>query len=184
VLEHLADGLSEPLAVLRAMQERPCYAKLRPGLDLSFIAQQMRLVTVDTTALARAIFKARASRTALEVLETGDAKDKIQVLRGIQVLGDVVEVKGETVTRHVVELHEGPPPKRGDVMADETTHAPRGAQRAERYPPGTFACGKCSGVVVYHAQVDKWRCRGCGIEHPGDYKPPVWHAPKVEEEAS
>ncbi len=60
-------------------------------------------------------------------------------------------------------------------MADEAAHAPRVAQRAERYPPGTFACEQCSGVVVYHAMVDKWRCRGCGVEHPGDYKPPVWH---------
>ena len=78
-----------------------------------FIAQQMRLLTVDTTVLARQIAKARSSRVMLEVLETGDTKDKIQVLRGIQVLGDVVEHKGEVVTRHVVELHEGPPPGKG-----------------------------------------------------------------------
>lgn len=112
VSEHMADGLSDPLHVLAAMEARGVY---RTTMTPAFIAQQMRLVTTDTTALARAIFKARASRTALEVLETGDAKDKIQVLRGIQVLGDVVEVKGETVTRHVVELHEGPPPKREDA---------------------------------------------------------------------
>ncbi len=60
-------------------------------------------------------------------------------------------------------------------MGDETTNAPRGAQRGEQYPPGSFACEQCAGVVVYHAQVDKWRCRGCSVEHPGDYKPPVWH---------
>ena len=110
VLEHLADGLSEPLTVLQAMQARPCYERVE--LSLAFIAQQMRLLTKDTSSLARSLAKALASRLLLEVLETGDAKDKIQVLRGIQVLGDVVEVKGETVTRHVVELHEGPPPKR------------------------------------------------------------------------
>jgi hypothetical protein len=109
VLEHLADGLSEPFDVLVAMQSRPCYAKT--SLELAFIAQQMRLLTKDTTALARAIAKARAARTMLEVLETGDNKDKVQVLRGIQVLGDVVEHKGEVTTRHVVELHEGPPPR-------------------------------------------------------------------------
>lgn len=111
VIEHLQDGLTEPLEILEAMQARPCYAKA--VLELSFIAQQMRLLTKDTTTLARQIAKARASRTMLDVLETGDTKDKIAVLKGIQVLGEVVEHKGETITRHVVELHEGPPPKEG-----------------------------------------------------------------------
>ncbi len=101
------------MAVLQAMQARPCYAMT--SLTLSFIAQQIRLLTVDTTQMARQLGKARASRTMLEVLEHGDTKDKIQVMRGLQVLGDVVEVKGETVTRHVVELHEGPPPKREET---------------------------------------------------------------------
>ena len=109
ILEHLADGLSEPFEVLVAMQARPCYAKQQ--LELSFIAQQMRLLTRDTTQLARQLAKARAARTMLEVLETGDNKDKVQVLRGIQVLGDVVEHKGEVTTRFVVETHEGPPPR-------------------------------------------------------------------------
>lgn len=109
VLEHLADGLAEPLDVLKAMKARPCY--LRTDLTLAFIAQQMRLLTKDTTTLARQIAKARASRTMLEVLEHGDTKDKIQVMRGIQVLGDVVEHKGEVTTRFVVETHEGAPPK-------------------------------------------------------------------------
>jgi hypothetical protein len=72
----------------------------------------MRLLTKDTTALARQIAKARSSRTMLEVLERGDTKDKIAVLKGIQVLGEVVEHKGELITKHVVELHEGPPPRR------------------------------------------------------------------------
>ena len=109
VLEHLADGLNEPFEVLVAMQARPCYAKQQ--LELAFIAQQMRLLTKDTTALARQLAKSRAARTMLEVLETGDTKDKIQVMRGIQVLGDVVEHKGEVTTRFVVETHEGPPPR-------------------------------------------------------------------------
>ncbi len=109
ITEHLADGLSTPLEVLTAMQSRPAYAK--QVFTLAFIAQQMRLLTKDTTALARGIAKARAARTMLEVLETGDAKDKIQVMRGIQVLGDVVEHKGEVTTRFVVETHEGPPPR-------------------------------------------------------------------------
>lgn len=108
VVEHLADGLAEPLEVLKAMEARSCY---RGTLTLAFIAQQMRLLTKDTTTLARQIAKARASRTMLEVLETGDSKDKLAVLKGIQVLGDVVEHKGEVTTRFVVETHEGAPPK-------------------------------------------------------------------------
>lgn len=109
VVEHLADGIVEPLEMLKAMQARPCYARVT--FELGHIAQQMRLLTKDTTALARSLAKARAARTMLDVLETGDSKDKLAVLKGIQVLGEVVEVKGETVTRHVVELHEGPPPR-------------------------------------------------------------------------
>ncbi len=110
VTEHLTDGLVTPLDVLTAMQARPCYK--RADLTLAFIAQQMRLLTKDTSTLARQIAKARSSRTMLEVLKTGDTKDKIAVLKGIQVLGDVIEHKVDAVTRHVVELHEGPPPER------------------------------------------------------------------------
>lgn len=109
VTEHLADGLSTPLEVLTALMARPCYAKA--DLTLAFIAQQMRLLTKDTTQLARQIAKARSSRMMLEVIETGDAKDKIAVLKGIQVLGDVVEHRGEVTTKFVVETHEGAPPK-------------------------------------------------------------------------
>ena len=112
VTEHLADGLTEPIDVLAAMQARPCYQQ--HALTLTFIAQQMRLLTKDTTALARQIAKARASRVMLDVLETGDTKDKLAVLKGIQVLGDVIEHKVDAVTRHVVELHEGPAPKGGE----------------------------------------------------------------------
>lgn len=111
VTEHISDGLSAPLEVLTAMEARGCYA--RAGLTLAFIAQQMRLLTKDTTALARQIAKARASRTMLEVLETGDTKDKIAVLKGVQVLGEVVEHKVDQTTRFIVETHEGPPPKEG-----------------------------------------------------------------------
>jgi hypothetical protein len=111
VTEHLADGLSEPLDVLKAMQDRGIY---RQSLTLDFIARQMRLLTKDTTALARAIAKARASRTMLEVLETGDTKDKLAVLKGIQVLGDVVTHAGEVTTRSVIELYDAPPPVKAD----------------------------------------------------------------------
>lgn len=109
ILEHIADGASEPLEVLKLMQARPCYRSVR--LELAFVAQQMRLLTKDTTTLARQLAKARSARTMLEVLETGDTKDKLAILKGIQVLGEVVEHKGELITKHVVELHDGPPPK-------------------------------------------------------------------------
>lgn len=112
VLEHLADGLAEPLDVLKAMQARPI--KAYGSLSLAFVAQQMRLLTKDTTTLARQIAKARASRAMLDVLETGDTKDKIAVLKGIQVLGDVVQHTGEVTTRFVVETHGGAPPPRED----------------------------------------------------------------------
>ena len=79
ITEHLADGLSEPLDVLRAMQARPCYA--RTALELDFITRQLRLLTKDTTALARQIVQARSARTMLEVLSDGEPKDKIAVLK-------------------------------------------------------------------------------------------------------
>jgi hypothetical protein len=109
VLEHIADGLSDPMDVLKAMEARGVYS----DLTLACVAQQMRLLTKDTTALARQLAKARAARTMLEVLETGDNKDKVAVLKGINVLGDEVTVKGELVTRFVVETHDGPPPAPG-----------------------------------------------------------------------
>ena len=109
VTEHLADGLSEPIDVLTAMSARPCYEGRE--LSLAFIAQQMRLLTKDTTMIARALAKARASRTMLEVLETGDSKDKRAVLKGIQVLGDVVTHEGNVATtvRHVYETGPAAP---------------------------------------------------------------------------
>jgi hypothetical protein len=112
ITEHLADGLSDPLAVLEAMSARPCYERFvkQQNMTLALVTRHMRLLTKDTTSLARQIAKARSSKTMLEVLETGDAKDKIAVLKGIQVLGDVVEHKGEvaTVVKHV---YENLPPK-------------------------------------------------------------------------
>lgn len=78
VLEHIADGLTEPVEILRAMVARPI--RSYAGLTLAQVAQQVRLLTKDTSALARALVKARSARTMIEVLETGDAKDKISVL--------------------------------------------------------------------------------------------------------
>lgn len=113
VTECLADGLTEPLEVLKALQARDCYQTV--PLTLAFVVRQMRHLTKDTTQLARQIAKARASRVMLDVLETGDTKDKLAVLKGIQVLGDVVEHKGEVTTRFVVETHDGSPPKSNDA---------------------------------------------------------------------
>ena len=109
VLEHIQDGLATPLEILEAMSARPCYKNTR--LELQFIAQQIRLLTKSTKSLARELFEARAAVMALNVVNNGDTKDHLQALKGIQVLGDVVEHKVDAVTRHVVELHEGPPPK-------------------------------------------------------------------------
>lgn len=109
VLEHLSDGLTEPLDVLKAMSARTCYKPWQ--LTLAQIAQQMRLLTKDTTALAREIAKARSARVTLDVLETGEHKDQIAVLKGWGVMTDTLKHEGELITRHVVELHDGPPPK-------------------------------------------------------------------------
>lgn len=110
ILEHVADGVGEPLEVLKLMQARPCYAKTH--LTLQKVTSTMRMLSKDTRQLARQIADAHAARMMLDVVHNGDAKDKIAVLKGRQVLGDVVEHKGDIITRHVVELHEGPPPKR------------------------------------------------------------------------
>lgn len=112
ILEHLADGLTEPLDILKAMTARDCYKPW--DLTLAMIAQQMRLLTRDTSALARDIARARAARVTLDVLETGEHKDRIAVLKGWGVMTDVVKHEGEQITRHIVELHEGPPPKGGE----------------------------------------------------------------------
>lgn len=108
VAEHVLAGMTDPVEVLAAMEARGIY---KTQMTPQFIAQQMRLLTKDTSTLARQIAKARASRVMLDVLETGDAKDKIAVLKGIQVLGDVVEHKGEVTTRFVIETHDGAPPR-------------------------------------------------------------------------
>lgn len=105
ILEHIADGASEPFAIQQLLVQRPCYARNVGNITLELVARYCRLLTKDTTQFARGLLKARAAQTSLEVLEHGDTKDKIQVLRGIQVLGDVVEHKGEvqTIVKHVYE---------------------------------------------------------------------------------
>lgn len=107
IAELLESGVIDTLEMLARLQGSGRYLVT---FTPEYVAQQIRLLTKDTTTLARQIAKARASRAMLEVLETGDAKDKIAVLKGIQVLGDVVEHKGEVTTRFVVETHEGAPP--------------------------------------------------------------------------
>lgn len=110
LLEHLADGLTVPLDVLKAMNARACYARIRGGFQLEFISRKLRLLTSDTTTIARALLKAEAARMALNVARNGDTKDHLAALKGIQVLGDVVEHKVDQTTRFVVETHPGPPP--------------------------------------------------------------------------
>ena len=113
IAEAIADGATSAADIHADLFRRPCYRPSRAALTLELVARYMRLLTKDTTAQARDILKARAARMALEASEPGgERKDIIQVLKGIQVLGDVVEHKGEMITKHVVELHEGPPPKR------------------------------------------------------------------------
>ena len=105
VLEHIADGLADPLDIQKAMNARPCYANIRGGFQLQFIVQRIRMLTRDTKALARQLFEAQAAVMALNVVKNGDTKDHLQALKGIQVLGEVVEHKGEvsTVVKHVYE---------------------------------------------------------------------------------
>lgn len=105
VLEHIADGLATPLEIQEAMNARPCYANIRGGFDLQYIVSRIRMLTKDTKSLARQLFEAQAAVMALNVVKNGDAKDHLQALKGIQVLGDVVEHKGEvqTIVKHVYE---------------------------------------------------------------------------------
>lgn len=107
VIEHLADGLATPLEIQEAMNARPCYAKYNGGrgFDLQFIVQRVRMLTKDTKALARGLLEAHAAVMALNVAKNGDTKDHLQALKGIQVLGEVVEHKGEvqTIVKHVYE---------------------------------------------------------------------------------
>lgn len=110
VTEHLEDGLSTPLEVLAAMEARGCYKSA--GLTLAFISQQMRILTKDTTTIARQLVKARAARTMLEVLETGDTKDKISVLAkwGPDTNAEHVDHAG-TVATTVTHVYEEAPAK-------------------------------------------------------------------------
>ena len=118
VLQCIGAGLADPVAVLAVLQAKPIAAYR--SLTLANVVQQMRLLTVDTTAIARQIAKARAASIMLDVLEHGDTKDKLAILKGTQVLGDVVEHRGEVTTRFVVETHDGPPPQR--ALAPERTN--------------------------------------------------------------
>jgi hypothetical protein len=110
VLEHLADGQSEPLDVLKALQDRPI--KAYGSLTLAFVAQQMRLLTKDTRTLARQLAQARAASMMLNAVQHGSVAEQLTVLKGIQVLGDVQDVRIDQTTRFVIENHEGPPPPR------------------------------------------------------------------------
>lgn len=120
ILEHIADGAEagivvSALDVLKAMNARPCYARINSGqgFQISYIQSRMRAVTRDTTPLARAIFKAKAANAALRIMEHGTPSELINAMAkwGPETNAEHVETKVDQVTRHVVELHEGPPPK-------------------------------------------------------------------------
>ena len=114
VLEHIADGLSSPLDIQKAMNEREAYRNIRGGFQLPFIVQRIRMLTTDTTQLADKIAKAMSAPAMLRVFKEGKPPDLIQALTkwGPRTNAEQVEHKGEVITKHVVELHEGPPPKR------------------------------------------------------------------------
>jgi hypothetical protein len=114
VREGLEDDVIDPLEMLTRLQAMPVYAARREPLTLEFVTRQMRLLTRDTTRIARDAIKANAAKLAHDVMTHGDTKDKTALLKGVQVLGDVVEHKGSIVTTHVVELHDGPPPRRSE----------------------------------------------------------------------
>ena len=110
ILEHIADGINDPVTMFAALKERPCYA--RWGGDVPMVARYMRLVTKDTTQIARDLLKARAAQIALRASADGASEATlIALLKGIQVLGDVVEHKGEvaTVVKHVYEAEPKKP---------------------------------------------------------------------------
>ena len=113
ILEHIEDGISEPLEMFTALKDRPCYASW-PGSVVQ-VARYMRLLTKDTRDLAIRLVRAKSAPTMLEVLAKGTPADKINVMKhwGPDTNAERVEHKGELITKHVVELHEGPPPKQG-----------------------------------------------------------------------
>lgn len=109
ILEHIADGVSDPVAMFVALKERPCYANWRG--DVPFVARYMRLVTKDTTQIARDLLKARAAQMALRASHEGASEQTlVALLKGIQVLGDVTEHKVDMATT-VKHVYETAPPK-------------------------------------------------------------------------
>ena len=80
ITELLADGIVDPVSLLAQLRARPCYHASRAALTIELVTRYARLLTKDTTKLARDIVKARSAQTMLEVLEHGEPKDKIQVL--------------------------------------------------------------------------------------------------------
>lgn len=113
VLEHIADGLSTPLEIQKAMNARPCYANIRGGFQLQFIVQRIRMLTNDTRDLAIKLARAQSAPAMLRVFKDGKPPDLIQAMAkwGPKTNAEQTETKIDAVTRHVVELHEGPPPK-------------------------------------------------------------------------
>src|SRR5215471_16650878 len=79
ILEHMADGILDPLGVLTALKERPCYAKT--PIAITTVASRIRILTRDTRKEARELVRGHSSRMMLDVINNGDAKDKLQALK-------------------------------------------------------------------------------------------------------
>lgn len=114
ILEHIADGAEagivvSALDVLKAMNARPCYARINSGqgFQISYIQSRMRAVTRDTTPLARAIFKAKAANAALRIMEHGTPSELINAMAkwGPETNAEHVDHTGavSTTVKHVYE---------------------------------------------------------------------------------
>lgn len=107
VLEHIADGLATPLEIQKAMNERPCYARIAGGFQLQFIAQRIRLLTKDTTKLASDLARAMSASAMLRVFKDGEPNVLLQALTkyGPKTNAEQHEHKGEvqTIVKHVYE---------------------------------------------------------------------------------
>ena len=103
IVEHLADGVTEPLAMLEAMQARPCYA--RTTFTLSQIVAQMRMLTKDTRKLAEQIVQAQSARLMIRACASPDPKDQIAILKqwGPKANPEEHNVNGQTIVKHVYE---------------------------------------------------------------------------------
>lgn len=110
VAAQLADGVTEPVAILEALAPRYRW------LQLHDISRHVRALTTDTRDMAKRIVHARSAQTMLEVLEDGEPRDKIQVLAkwGPAVNDDAESRGGLTIIvggNAQVQVNVGAPPQ-------------------------------------------------------------------------